>query len=465
MVSLALRAGYREVGKMSSQPPPPMPIRDYPRSTAPPPAPGAKSGGHRWLIGALVGCGVLALASLGVVGYLGYRAWKGVMANLPGQQQLAPATPPGQGCFHEVARFRAPNDVVRLAVGNVDADPTIDMIAMSGLDLLLFEPTGAQDAKIPSGLMPVPTAGWGGAMYSLGQGRLEVAVIQGEPAIAVGSMMEASVYGYRASGQKVFEDTVANTRVTCLGVGDLDRDGEDEILVGRDSQLGLTCLDTDGNPKWRYGALLDPRFVTIADTSGDGKPEVYIGSPGGYVEVLDASGKQVSQWTPTRMDDSITAADLDRDGKDELAAIGSSLGQSAAGPGGGPGFQSIFTLNLVGIAPDGSQLWSQQLATGVPYLTPSSVVAGDLDADGQGEWIASATDGTVRVFDIDGNELDRYAMGAHIYALAVAPPEKPGDKPRLWVSIGQDVVGLEWQQWTTTPTPAASGDDDADDDT
>lgn len=100
----------------------------------------------------------------------------------------------------------------------------------------------------------------------------------------------------------------------------------------------------------------------------------------------------------------------------------------------------------------------------MPYVTPSSVVAGDLDADGRGEWIASATDGTVRIVDIDGNELDRYAMGEHIYALAVAPSGKPGEKPRVWVSLGQEVVGLEWRQWTATPTPASSGDDDIDDD-
>jgi hypothetical protein len=141
------------------------------------------------------------------------------------------------------------------------------------------------------------------------------------------------------------------------------------------------------------------------------------------------------------------------------------MGQSSAGPGGGQGFQSLFTLSLVGIAPDGSQRWSQQLATGVPYLTPSSVVADDLDADGQGEWIGSASDGALRIFDIDGNELDRYAMGEQIYALAVAPPDRSGGKPRVWVSVGRDVIGLEWQQWTTTSTPAAPGDDDSDDDT
>jgi hypothetical protein len=451
---------------MPSQPPPPMPIPDYSRGAGPHRAPEEKVGGHRWLIGALVGCGVLALASLGVVGYIGYRAWQGAMTSFSGQLQLAPPTPPGQGCFQEVARFRAPDDVVCLAAGNVDADPMIDTVAMAGPDLLLFEQTGAQDAQIPSGLKSVPTPTWGGGIYSFGQVDLEVATFLGRPVIVVASMMDPHVFAYdvQVAPAAVFHDTVANTRVTCLGVGDLDGDREDEILVGRDSQLGLTCFDSAGNTKWKYGSMIDPSFVTVADTSGDGKPEVYVGSPGGQVEVLDANGRQVGRWTPTRLDTSITAADLDHNGADELVGIGSSLGQPSAGPGGGgPGFQSLFALSLVGIAPDGSQLWSQQLSTGVAYLTPASVVAGDLDADGKGEWIASATDGTVRVFDIDGNELDRYAMGQHIYALAIAPPGKSGDKPRLWVSIGQDVVGLEWHQWTSAPMPADPGDDDSDD--
>jgi hypothetical protein len=335
---------------------------------------------------------------------------------------------------------------------------------MAGSDLLLFEQTGARDAQIPSGLAPIPTASWGGGMYSFGHAHIDTAVIEGEPAIVVASMMEADVYGYRASGQKVFESAVPNTQVTCLGVGDLDGDGEDEVLVGRDSQLGLTCLDGAGNTMWKYGTMLDPWVVTIADTSGDGRPEVYVGSPGGQVGVLDAKGRQVSQWTLTRMQTSIEAADLDRDGADELAGIGQDFGQSSARPGGGSGLQTMFGLSLVGIAPDGTQLWSQQLSTGVAYLTPTSIVAGDLDADENGEWIASVADGTVRIYDIDGNELDRYAMGEDIHALAVAPSDKPGGKDRLWVSIGQEVVGLEWEKWTSTPTPASPGDDDSDDD-
>jgi hypothetical protein len=68
----------------------------------------------------------------------------------------------------------------------------------------------------------------------------------------------------------------------------------------------------------------------------------------------------------------------------------------------------------------------------------------DLDLNGKSEWIASAPDGTVRVYDVAGSELANFGLGDHIGCLAVVPGAS-GEKPQVWVGLRREVRVLEWQ--------------------
>ena len=411
---------------------------------------------RRWVIAGLVVAGVLAVGATGVMLYFGIVAWQRQL-----QQQfsygLAPATPRGQGPFDEVTRFKTDAYVQAIGGGDVDADGQPEAIVWVGKDITIRDPSGQQEATFPSrlselGRVPVPGS-WAPVTPGGGVRRPQVGILHGKPAIVVTDGASESVFAYRADGGLVLENRVANTHVRCLALADLNGDGEDELLVGRSSAVGLVCVDSAGNTKWKHGSATDPSWVCVGDGNGDRKPEVFVGYDTSVTQILDASSKHIGNWTQWLLVDDAQCADLDGDGKVELL-LSRSLAPTAPGAAGSTGgssgsgsSSSPFGLGveLQGVGPDGTTMWNVPLPAGQYWVGKSHLAHGDVDADGQGEWIASAPDGTVRVHDVAGNEIGSYALGKEIQTLGVAASGKAGDKPQVWVSLGEEVVVLTWR--------------------
>jgi hypothetical protein len=124
-----------------------------------------------------------------------------------------------------------------------------------------------------------------------------------------------------------------------LAIQDLNRDGQLELIAGlampsAPAQGGVCCLDLHASrPLWHAPTELPVRSITFADLDGDGALEIVCetgpraSDPAESVAgllALGSDGEQLWNWQPSdgsRI--SVSAADFDQDGSDELVvAVG-----------------------------------------------------------------------------------------------------------------------------------------------
>ncbi len=440
---------------MSAQPPDPVPLWQ----PMPEPRP-RRLTWVKWLIAGLVGFGLIALLCLGIAVHFALQAAQKWGASLIGVPQPAPATPPAQACFVLAARFVAPTDVVSLGSANTDDAGPAEVLVLAGSDLTICDQAGRRVRSFTTAMPNLPpSSGPPGlprpallsATLSFLSATLSPAVIKRQPAIVMACRAGDAVVVYDPAGRELLRSSVPGTRVSALEVADLDADGESEILVGRDSQLGLSCLDSKGRTVWRFAGVPDPEVVVAADATGDGRPEVYVGggvAAGSPVAIADANGRKIGQWPATRGETVLAAADLDGDRKAEFLAVAPAALSQPSG---------VLYVSLIGISSSGKETWRMWLSTGLAGLVRTSLASGDFDGDGKGEWLVSGPDGTLRAYTKDGVELCRQGMGQFLKALAVTPPGKRGGRARVWVAMGSEVLGLDWQKWTGQPTIQRQG--------
>lgn len=236
-----------------------------------------------------------------------------------------------------------------------------------------------------------------------------------------------------------------------VAIGDLDTDGEPEVVVG--SVNGILVLAADGSPRW--SATLAPSFYgwpALADLEGDGLGEVLYGATvvestgvvrwagavvgfafGSFAVDIDEDGVQevVNSGTVYRADGSVwwsvaidgwsAVADLERDGVAEVIVVGGGSVTALEGwtgavrwsvpfgdVGGGPptvadldgdGLPEIGVAGATGYRAfdgDGSLLWVAPTTDASSAITGSSVF--DFEGDGAAE-IVYADEHTLWVFD------------------------------------------------------------------
>ncbi|MFO7946272.1 MAG: carbohydrate binding domain-containing protein [Armatimonadota bacterium] len=211
---------------------------------------------------------------------------------------------------------------------------------------------------------------------------------------------------------------------------DLDGDGAEEVVVL--FATDAICYDTDGTELWRLDTGGTTRAVDHYDITGDGRPEVFIGSGDEHVYVLSAKGETIqshhcdiaykSGSTVSQPKVStITVGDLEDDGEIEVAV-------------------GLLNANFVVYDVDFNELWR---APRVPHGS-REVQFVDLDFDGPREVLVANKYGHIQIYDTDGTPMPTITSELGDVEMAVGNM----DDDREWEIANGSATGvLTCVQW------------------
>lgn len=185
---------------------------------------------------------------------------------------------------------------------------------------------------------------------------------------------------------------------------DLDNDGVSEILVA--SEQYVYALEHDNTVLWTYdftagGATGVNTCYKVADTDGDGLPEIFFGTTGGQgvgrAHLLNGENG-TAKWVVDPAGDRLRGAavyDLNQDNEYELYIA--------------EWYGGIYSLDPA----DGSTVWGELADYGGYHTGPS---VGDVDTDGILEMVwsswGSETSATVVTLDNNGTVEDTYTVNS-----------------------------------------------------
>jgi hypothetical protein len=172
-----------------------------------------------------------------------------------------------------------------------------------------------------------------------------------------------------------------------IAVGDLDGNGDLEIVIPIKNHGRLLALNHDGSRMWLRWYFAQNLFFNpspaLADFNGDGKLEIVLPTSNGMLYVFDYLGNTLPGWPvfyskTTYTESSPVIADVSGDGVPDII-----LGDES---------RFINAWDIAGNAVDGFPLATSDALRGTPLVT-------DLDLDGDAEVSVAGYDRTVYVWD------------------------------------------------------------------
>lgn len=179
-------------------------------------------------------------------------------------------------------------------------------------------------------------------------------------------------------------------------VGDLDGDGDLEIVVGSEDG-NVYALDDSGKTVWSYKTSKAVRSSpALADLNDDGKLDVVVGTIDGKILALDGrNGRRIWELEFYNVfRSSPLVYDIDSDYNQEVA-IGSENG-------------TLYALD----GESGLEEWTFCTDSGI-YSSPA---AGDLDGDGDVEVVVASSGGVIYALRHDGTLLWQYNTTSSVYS-------------------------------------------------
>lgn len=298
------------------------------------------------------------------------------------------------------------------ALGTLSAILTADVTGDGAAELLV--PTGDTDltAYKKDGTI---VSGWpltlpGTEMYllgTLGWANLDADADQEFLVISMSSNWELKIFAYNTDRTVVagwprtpVTDILSVTGMAVPVIGDVDGDGENEVICGVNKQVLVYNRDgtaATGFPKTLSGDV----YVApaLADLDGDTYPEIIMQDLAGSIHVIDGDGTLLSGWPVSigiAPSVNTVAVDIDNDGVAEILAVGEKAG----------GKWELTALKANGA-----------VVSGFPKVIGAAeglLSVADLDGDGTAE--ANYT---------QGDSLTVIDLGANSFNAAVAPWPMP----------------------------------------
>jgi len=234
-------------------------------------------------------------------------------------------------------------------------------------------------------------------------------------------------------------------------LADLDGDGDSEIIVALDEESresdGLFAIQGDGTFLWQRRYTTEGP-ISVADFDGDGDVEIALcgfgpGITRVYTFILDHDGQQIKRWRGGSAKGT-AIVDLDADGEQELVFCTE---------------DSVMAVHI-----DGSTLWTARVRG--PFEDEGALSVGDVDSDGFSEVYVNTfveEDGfeysLVYAFDHEGQELSdagfpKTLMGYPSQCTPlIGDVDGDGQKELMVASAGAPIMAWEADGSATTGFP------------
>jgi len=249
-----------------------------------------------------------------------------------------------------------------------DAAPEL-LLATASAELVVLDALGVEKGRLA---LPAQTTVIECASFSDGAARLLAYQNWGKEVSALDGTGQA-LWSYRAP-----------QGVNGAHWGDLDGDGQLELVVGMNGDGGLHAASSKGRRLWRVGEIGNVWGQGVVSAATPGGPLVVATEAGGSVRVFDDEGSETANLRPLGdYYSAIAAAGIDAQGTLQIVAAG--------------------RKRVVAFAPDGQVAWQAQARLSAGTWRSAFFAQGDLAGDPAPEWVfpvrrralrvASASDG------------------------------------------------------------------------
>lgn len=249
----------------------------------------------------------------------------------------------------------------------------------------------------------------------------------GKPLYAVFTPLQPGVHVLDADWKLLFSYPSGDESppVRDVQFADLDEDGEPELLVAFDGNIGLHAVSLAGQRLWSNRTYTPLVSVALSHKLPVIGRCAYVTGRGGICPItkggIEGPAKEVSPWVVAHL---FTARFSDA----EQAAYAAIAIDAKGAP-------SVVGLNTLL-----EEQWSYPLPGGAFQRPVDFVASGKLRPDSKGEWVAAWSDGSVHVVSEDGNFDDTFNTGSEVRGVAVL--EREG-LPLLIVSTPKEVLAWE----------------------
>ena len=191
--------------------------------------------------------------------------------------------------------------------------------------------------------------------------------------------------------------------ISDVQLGDLEGNGVPKLYVGYWGVVGVQAVSLEGKRLWSNRSIANVIRMAITGPDDQGKRELLCTNNGGTIVDLDAKGQRQAEISVTnRMFYWIVGDNLLGNGQMQWCALSA---------------QKIGENVALGINLKGKELWNYPMPVGVQPQPIEQIIAGNIKANGPGQWILPGPDGSINILAADGKHLDSFNYGAALQGL------------------------------------------------
>ncbi|MDR2757392.1 MAG: hypothetical protein LBC20_16980 [Planctomycetaceae bacterium] len=241
--------------------------------------------------------------------------------------------------------------------------------------------------------------------------------VTGKHYIGISSIGGSAVHVFDDLLKPVFSyspDTVEGVK---WGVADfrfIDRHGDNSpamivsVIALDNGNDSVRAIDWQGKEIWKDDSISSPFQVGSFLTDGDRKILcLEVQKQRSLLSVYDLQGKRLNQ--PVLEEERqilwFNVSDIISDGQSEIGVLHAD--------------ETEKDFRFAVWRRKGGFLWNQSLPNGEYHKSIESIITGDIYGDALQEWIIPTPNGTVLIFDQNGNTLDSFSFGKFLTGLAV----------------------------------------------